>query len=130
MKVVRATDPGTNDALRVSEEAIPELGRRDVLIKMGAASLNFRDLLIATAQYPAPFIAMVRSVDGIACSGEEWLGSPQHFSVSAIEFCLTLKGLFGLALRQVTELVASLLKLAKLDWPVPDYTTFCRRQKT
>ena len=27
-------------------------------------------------------------------------------------------------------LVASLLKLADLDWPVPDYTTLCRRQKT
>lgn len=25
---------------------------------------------------------------------------------------------------------ASLLKLADLDWPVPDYTTLCRRQKT
>jgi hypothetical protein len=57
-------------------------------------------------------------------------GRPQRFSDSAIELCLTLKVLFGLALRQVTELVASLLKLAKLDWPVPDYTTLCRRQKT
>jgi hypothetical protein len=25
-------------------------------------------------------------------------------------------------------LVASLIKLAGLDWPVPDYTTLCRRQ--
>lgn len=25
--------------------------------------------------------------------------------------------------------VANLLKMAKLDWPVPDYTTLCRRQK-
>ncbi len=40
------------------------------------------------------------------------------------------EGSVGLALRQVTGLVASLLKLAKLDWPVPDYTTLCRRQKT
>ncbi len=57
-------------------------------------------------------------------------GRPQRFSDSAIELCLTLKALFGLALRQVTGLVASLLKLAGLDWPVPDYTTLCRRQKT
>jgi hypothetical protein len=55
---------------------------------------------------------------------------PQRFSDSAIELCLTLKSLFSLALRQVTGLVASLLQLAKLDWPVPDYTTLCRRQKT
>jgi IS5 family transposase len=27
-------------------------------------------------------------------------------------------------------LVASLIKLAGLDWPVPDYTRLCRRQKT
>ena len=38
--------------------------------------------------------------------------------------------LFGLALRQTTGLAASLLKLADLDWPVPDYTPLCRRQKT
>ena len=27
-------------------------------------------------------------------------------------------------------MVRALLKLAGLDWPVPDYTTLCRRQKT
>ncbi len=36
----------------------------------------------------------------------------------------------SLPLRQATGLVASLLKLAGLDWPVLDYTTLCRRQKT
>lgn len=41
-----------------------------------------------------------------------------------------LKSLFNLPLRQVTGLVASLIKLAGLDWPVPDYTMLCRRQKT
>ena len=57
-------------------------------------------------------------------------GRPAHFSDSAIELCLTLKALFNLPLRQATGLVASLLKLADLDWSVPDYTTLCRRQKT
>jgi IS5 family transposase len=57
-------------------------------------------------------------------------GRPARFSNSAIELCLTLKALFNLPLRQATGLVASLLKLADLDWPVPDYTTLCRRQKT
>jgi hypothetical protein len=57
-------------------------------------------------------------------------GRPQRFSDSAIELCLTLKVLFSLPLRQATGLVASLLKMADLDWPVPDYTTLCRRQKT
>lgn len=66
----------------------------------------------------------------------EWLavpsgrrGRPATFSDVAIQTCLMLKALFGLPLRQATGLVASLLRLAKLDWPVPDYSTLCRRQK-
>jgi len=48
---------------------------------------------------------------------------------AAIQTCLTLKALFGLPLRQTTGLVASLIELARLDWPVPDFSTLCRRQK-
>ena len=40
------------------------------------------------------------------------------------------KILFKLPLRQTAGMVASLLKLAGLDWPVPDFSTLCRRQKT
>src|SRR4028119_299201 len=65
----------------------------------------------------------------------EWLaapsgrrGRPATFPDAAIQTCLMLKGLFGLPLRQTTGLVASLLRLAKLDWPVPDFSTLCRRQ--
>jgi hypothetical protein len=57
-------------------------------------------------------------------------GGPAVFSDAAIQFCLTIKVLFKLPLRQTTGMVASLLKLANLDWAVPDYTTLCRRQKT
>lgn len=57
-------------------------------------------------------------------------GRPLRFSDRAIEFCLTLKGLFQLPLRQVTGLTQSLLRMAGLDWPAPDYTTLCRRQKS
>lgn len=68
----------------------------------------------------------------------EWLarpsgrpGRPETFSDAAIQFCLSLKVLFGLALRQTIGMVASLLKLAGLkDWPVPDFSTLCRRQKS
>lgn len=35
--------------------------------------------------------------------------------------------MFGLGLRQVTGLAESLLKLAQLDWNVPDYSTLSRR---
>lgn len=57
-------------------------------------------------------------------------GRQQTFSDAAIQACLTIKVLFGLPLRQTTGFVASLLRLAGLDWPVPDYSTPCRRQRT
>lgn len=38
--------------------------------------------------------------------------------------------MFGLGLGQATGLVESLLKLARIDWNVPDYSTLSRRQKT
>lgn len=56
-------------------------------------------------------------------------GRQPTFSDAAIQFCLTIKVLFGLPLRQTTGFVESLLKLSKLDWEEPDYTTLCRRQK-
>ena len=46
-------------------------------------------------------------------------GGQRVFSDVAIQACLTIKVLFGLPLRQTTGFVASLLKLAGLDWPVP-----------
>ena len=56
-------------------------------------------------------------------------GGQLIYSDAAIQACLTIKVLFGLPLRQTTGFVASLLKLAELDWPVPDFSTLCRRQK-
>ena len=43
---------------------------------------------------------------------------------------LSIKVLFKLPLGQTAGMVASLLRLAGLDWPVPDFSTLCRRQKT
>lgn len=57
-------------------------------------------------------------------------GRPGTISDAAIQFCLSIKILFGLALRQTIGMVTSLLKLAGLDWPVPDFSTLCRRQRT
>jgi IS5 family transposase len=57
-------------------------------------------------------------------------GRPPVFSEAAIQFCLSIKILFRLPLRQTAGMVASLLRLAGLDWPVPDYSTLCRRQKS
>jgi len=41
-----------------------------------------------------------------------------------------MKVLFGMALRQTTGFVESLLRLIDLDWAVPDFSTLSRRQKT
>lgn len=49
------------------------------------------------------------------------------YSAPAIETCLTLRVVFGLALRQTEGFVASILKLLNLDLPVPDHTTLSRR---
>ena len=57
-------------------------------------------------------------------------GRQQIFSDAAIQFCLSIKCLFGLALRQSLGLVQSLLRMAGLDWKVPDFSTVSRHQKT
>ncbi|QCO57754.1 IS5 family transposase (plasmid) [Pseudorhodobacter turbinis] len=57
-------------------------------------------------------------------------GRPVVFSDAAMQFCLSIKVLFKLPLRQTAGMVASLLRLAGLDWPVPDFSTLCRRQET
>ena len=63
-----------------------------------------------------------------AASGKR--GRSLKFSDAAIQFCLTLKNLFGLALRQATGLVESVLHLSGLTWPTPDFSTLSRRQQT
>jgi len=66
----------------------------------------------------------------------QWLAMPsgkrgrqRTFSDAAIQFCLSIKCLVGLALRQTLGLVESLLRLACLDWAVPDYSTVSRPNK-
>lgn len=63
----------------------------------------------------------------------EWLaapsgrrGRPAIVSDAAMQICLMLNELYGLPLRQATGLMASLLTLARLDWPVPNVSTFRR----
>ena len=57
-------------------------------------------------------------------------GRQRVFSDAAIQFCLSIKCLFRLALRQTLGMVESLLRLAGLAWKVPDFSTVRRRQKT
>jgi len=57
-------------------------------------------------------------------------GRQPQYSDAAIQTCLTMKVLFGMALRQTTGFVESLLRLVGRDWAVPDFSTLSRRQKT
>lgn len=57
-------------------------------------------------------------------------GRQPTYSDAAIQTCLTMRVLFGMALRQTTGFVESLLQLIGLDWTAPDFSTLCRRQKT
>lgn len=89
---------------------------------------NWRSYNLALKQRGSLLIWFDPETDWLAVpSGKR--GRSATFTDAAIQACLTLKALFGLPLRQTTGLVASLLELAGLDWPVPDFSTLCRRQK-
>lgn len=57
-------------------------------------------------------------------------GRQPDYSDAAIQTCLTMKVLFGMALRQTTGFAESLLRLIDQDWTVPNFSTLSRRQKT
>jgi len=57
-------------------------------------------------------------------------GRQPVYSDAAVQARLTMKVLFGMALRQTAGFVESLLCLFGLDWHVPDFSTLSRRQKT
>ena len=54
-------------------------------------------------------------------------GGQRHYSDLAIETALTLRAVFGLALRQTEGLIGSIMQLLEIDLPVPDHTTLSRR---
>lgn len=56
-------------------------------------------------------------------------GRQPTYSDAAIQTCFMVKVLFGMALRQTTGFVESLLQLSGLDRSVPDFSTLSRRQK-
>lgn len=56
-------------------------------------------------------------------------GRQPDYSDAAIQTCLTMKVLFGMALCQTTGFVESLLHLIDLDWSVPNFSTLSHRQK-
>ncbi|KAF2083438.1 NAD(P)-binding protein [Saccharata proteae CBS 121410] len=59
------------DDLKFSEQPIPKLGEKDVLVKFEAASLNYRDLIIPKGMYPfAQRSGVVPASDGAGTVAE------------------------------------------------------------
>jgi len=56
-------------------------------------------------------------------------GRQPDYSDAAIQTGLTIKVLFGMALRQTTGFVESLLQLSGLEWVVPNFSSLSRWQK-
>jgi NADPH:quinone reductase-like Zn-dependent oxidoreductase len=54
MRAYRLEDFGSLDNLVVQDQSKPALGPNDVLVRVHARSLNFRDLLILRKSYPVP----------------------------------------------------------------------------
>lgn len=71
-----------------------------------------------------------RDMQWVNIVGNGKRGRDVVFSDAAIQFCLMLKALYNLPLRQASGMVQSMLKLAGLDWQAPTYSTLCRRQSS
>jgi transposase len=56
-------------------------------------------------------------------------GASKTYTDTAIGCMLTLKAVYGLALRSTQGLMQSVVKLLRVELPVPDYTTLSRRTK-
>lgn len=61
---------------------------------------------------------------------ERSVGGKIVYSDVAIEFCLTIKHLYGLGYRQTEGFVEDLFELCKIDLAVPSYTQIQRRSET
>lgn len=51
-RMFRLQQAGSIDQLKMTEESIPEIGRNEVLVRVKATSLNYRDLALVEGNYP------------------------------------------------------------------------------
>jgi hypothetical protein len=63
-------------------------------------------------------------------TGELERGSPPDYSDECIEFCLTLKAVYGLGYRQTEGFIESIFSMRKINLSVPTYSAMCKRSKT
>ena len=75
MRAIVCDRLGDPSVLKIEERPIPEPGPTDVLIKVGAASVNFPDVLMLSAAYQhkpeLPFIPGMEGAGAIAAVGAE-----------------------------------------------------------
>ncbi len=57
-------------------------------------------------------------------------GAPRIYSDTAIHCAVVVKSVYRLSLRAAQGFVSSVMSLMRLDLPVPNYSTMCRRQGT
>src|SRR6185437_12114207 len=73
MKVYEIRDRFGLDALTLTERPQPQPGRHEVLVRIRAASLNYRDLMIVKGQYnpkmPLPRIPLSDAAGEVAALG-------------------------------------------------------------
>ena len=76
------------DAMRLVERARPEPGPGEVLVRLGAASLNYRDVLVVDGLYnpaqPLPFVPVSDGAGEVVALGSGCAGlySPSTTSTS------------------------------------------------
>src|SRR5436305_12023040 len=75
MKAIRVENPGPDYRLAVGDAPLPQLGNREVLIRVAAAGVNHADLAQAQGRYPPP--AGASEILGMEVSGEI-VGSGEH----------------------------------------------------
>jgi NADPH2:quinone reductase len=75
MRAVVCDRLGDPSVLKIQDVPVPEIGPADVLIKVGAASVNFPDVLMLTAEYQhkpeLPFIPGMEGAGTISAIGAE-----------------------------------------------------------
>ena len=119
----------TASAVEATRLAV-DLARRAALLKRVAPKLRAQGAgeaveIFLTQDAVAPTVLALHSPESIRARHRS-----SFANMPAIQTCLTMKVLFGMALRQTTGFVESLLRLSGLDWLVPNFSTLSRRQKT